>query len=60
MFNSAFSLIFMLIFKPLIIDSTIYTVDVHKMEVRKQTLAEDIIDYSLDDFLYITHTSLPI
>jgi len=59
MFNSAFSLIFMLIFKPLIIDSTIYTVDVHKMEVRKQTLAEDIIDYSLDDFLYVlTHRYL--
>ncbi len=39
--------------KPLVIDSAIYTIDIPRMEVIEQTLVGTAIDYSIDDFLYI-------
>ncbi|MGB3340772.1 MAG: SPOR domain-containing protein [bacterium] len=47
------SLFLTIMTKPLIIDSIIYAVDLSKMELREQTITGSIIDYSLDDHLYI-------
>lgn len=40
-------------FEPVIIDSTIYQADIEQWIVREHTLSEMIIDYVLDDFLYV-------
>lgn len=53
MISSALSLMFILICRPIIIDSIIYTVDVHKMELKEQILTGSVIDYSMDDYLYV-------
>ena len=39
--------------KPLIIDSIIYAVDLPTMEIREQIITGSIIDYSIDDYLYV-------
>ena len=38
---------------PMVIDSSIYRVDVDKVEVHELTLNESVIDYAFDDFIYI-------
>jgi hypothetical protein len=39
--------------QPIIIDSMIYTVDRQKIELTARNLIGDIIDYAVDDFLYV-------
>ena len=52
-FIGTISLFMTLMTKPLILDSIIYSVDLSKMELREQTITGSIIDYSLDDHLYV-------
>jgi hypothetical protein len=49
----AVSLFITIMTKPLIIDSIIYTIDIPKLQLRQQTIAGSVIDYSLDDYLYV-------
>jgi len=50
------SLFFATMTKPLIIDSIIYAVDLPTMEVREQIITGSIIDYSINDYLYVLTT----
>lgn len=52
-FANMVSLFLTVMTKPLIIDSTIYAVELPKMEIHEQTIAGSIIDHSLDDYLYV-------
>ena len=38
---------------PLIVDSLIFTIDIEKMEAQEQAVSGTIIDYCIDDFLYV-------
>jgi len=38
---------------PFVIDSTIYSVDIQEAEIVQQNLNSYVIDYSIDDFLYV-------
>ncbi len=38
---------------PLIVDSLIFTVDIEQMEAKEQAVSGTIIDYCIDDFLYV-------
>lgn len=51
----AYSVLFYLssMFEPVVIDSTIFQADIEQWIVRENTLSEMIIDYVLDDFLYV-------
>jgi hypothetical protein len=41
------------LYSPFAIDSTIYAVDINKTAIREQTVHGTIIDYCIDDFLYV-------
>lgn len=41
------------LYSPFAIDSTIYAVDINKTAIREQTVHGVIIDYCVDDFLYV-------
>jgi len=38
---------------PLIVDSLVFTIDIEKMEADEQAVSGTIIDYCIDDFLYV-------
>ncbi len=51
--SGLFILTLMMTYKPIVLDSIIYAVDIYKMEVKEQSVSGTIIDYCIDDFLYV-------
>jgi hypothetical protein len=47
------SLFIVIMTKPMIVDSIIYTIDIPEMRLNQQTIAGPVIDYSIDDHIYI-------
>jgi len=45
--------LFVTTYHPLVVDSLIFTIDIEKMEAKEQTVSGTIIDYCIDDFLYV-------